>query len=70
MQVYNEAEEDNDEMFAQSSSSKLSEKHHKYKENEKHASQWVGRTVSLKFCLINKWFVLFEQYFNQITEAL
>ena len=46
MQVYNEAEEDNDEMFAQSSSNKLSEKHHKYKENEKHASQWVGRTVS------------------------
>merc|ERR1719354_1082579 len=46
LQVYNEEDNDNEEMFAQSSSSnKLSEKHHKYKENEKHASQWVGRTL-------------------------
>merc|ERR1719376_236965 len=47
LQVYNEEDDDNDEMFTQSGSKqgKLSEKHHRYKENEKHASQWVGRTL-------------------------
>ena len=52
LQVYNEEDDDNDEMFAQSggkNTGKLSEKHQRYKENEKHASQWVGRTVS---CLL------------------